>query len=53
VEWGAMIVDKYCAKEKCPVALRSSWMALRKESLKKTFGIELKNRDSANQQHET
>ena len=50
---GAMIVDKYGAKEGLPVALRSSGTALRKDSLEKTLGIEFKNRGSAEQLHET
>ena len=48
-----MIVDKYGAKEGLPVALRSSGTAFRKDSLEKTLGIELKNRGSAEQLHET
>ena len=39
---GAMIVDKYGAKEGLPVALRSSGTAFRKDSLEKTLGIEFK-----------
>ena len=50
---GAMIVDKYGAKEGLPVALRSSGTAFRKDSLEKTLGIEFKNRGSAEQLHET
>jgi putative transposase len=50
---GAMIVDKYGAKEGLPVALRSSGTAFRKDSLEETLGIEFKNRGSAEQLHET
>ena len=39
---GAMIVDKYGAKEGLPVALRSSGTAFRKDSIEKTLGIEFK-----------
>jgi putative transposase len=44
---GAMIVEKYGAKEGLPVALRSSGTAFRKESHEKTLEIEFKNRGSA------
>jgi len=44
---GAMIVDKYGAKEGLPVALPSSGTAFRKESLEKTLEIEFKNRGCA------
>ena len=50
---GAMIVDKYGAKEGLPVALRSSGTAFRKDSLENTLGIEFKNRVSAEQLHKT
>ena len=49
---GAMIVDKYGAKEGLPVALRSSGTAFRKDSIEKTLGIEFKNRGSADQLHQ-
>ena len=44
---GALIVDKYGAKEGLPVALRSSGTAFTKDSLEKTLGIEFKNRGTA------
>jgi putative transposase len=49
---GAMIVDKYGAKEGLPVALRSSGTAFKNDSIEKTLRIEFKNRGSADQLHE-
>jgi putative transposase len=49
---GAMIVDKYGAKQGLPVALRSSGTAFKNDSIEKTLRIEFKNRGSADQLHE-
>ena len=42
VNSGAMIVDKYGAKEALPVALCSSGTAFKKDSIEMKTGIELK-----------
>ncbi len=49
---GAMIVDKYGAKQGLPVALRSSGTAFKNDSIEKILRIEFKNRGSADQLHE-
>ena len=48
---GAMIVDKYGAKQGFPVALRSSGIAFKNHRIEKTLGIEFKNWGSADQLH--